>query len=102
MSWELLLLGEDRLHRGDVAVGELDLDHVGADLADRLLEADSAVVAADVTRVADRRDYLFRPDRAEELAVFARPLVDRQHCLREQRGGLSFARGAFALGFLRG
>ena len=29
---ELLLLADDRLHRGDGAVGELDLDHEGAEL----------------------------------------------------------------------
>ena len=50
----LALFGDDRLHRGDRAVGDLDLDHVGADLADRLLEADVAAVDAQVAGLADR------------------------------------------------
>ena len=36
----LLLLADDRLDRGDGAVGELDLDHEGAEFAQRLLEPD--------------------------------------------------------------
>src|SRR5689334_9101538 len=42
----LLLLGHDRLHRRGRAAGELDVDHVGADLVDRLFEADLAAVDA--------------------------------------------------------
>src|SRR5436190_5429676 len=48
------LLGDDRLHGRDRAVGQLDLDHVGADLADRLLEAHLSPVDAQVACLADR------------------------------------------------
>src|SRR4051812_12451845 len=40
----LLLLGDDRLDGGDGAVAELDLDHEGADFAQRLLEPHLAFV----------------------------------------------------------
>ena len=39
----LLLFGDDGLDRGDDS-RNLDFDHVGADLVDRLLEADLAAV----------------------------------------------------------
>src|ERR1700710_676318 len=91
-------LSDDRLHRGDGAIGELDLDHMGADLADRLLEADLAPVDAQVTGVLDRVGDLLGPDGAEELAVLAGTLVNRQDGLGEQRGCLLFTLGAGFLG----
>src|SRR4051794_561486 len=90
-------LGDDRLHRGDGAVGKLDLDHVGADLAQGLLETDLTAVDTQIASVADRVGDLLGADRAEQLAVLAGALVDRQHRLGEQRGRLLFALGA---GFL--
>src|SRR4051794_24835894 len=77
-------LGDDRLHRGDGAIGELDLDHVGADLANRLLEADLAPVDAKITSVLDRVGDLLGPDGAEELAVLAGTLINRQDGFGEQ------------------
>ena len=56
----LLLLGDDRLDRGDGAVGELDLDHEGADFAQRLLEPHFAFVDPQVAGVAQRVDDLLR------------------------------------------
>ena len=44
----------------------------------------------------------FGADRAEQLAVLARALVDRQHGLREQRGRLLFALGPRLLGLFGG
>ncbi len=84
------------------AIGELDLDHEGADLAERLLEADLAPVDAQVASLTNRVDDLLGADRAEQLAVLARALVDRQHSFGEQAGGLGFALGAGSLGLLGG
>src|SRR6476661_7075903 len=94
----LLLLGNDRLDRGDGAVGKLDLDHEGADFAQRLLEADFAFIDAKVAGVAERVDDLLGADRPEQLAVLAGPLVDRQDGLGEQAGCLGFALGTYLLG----
>src|ERR1700733_2662794 len=89
----LLLLGNDRLDRGDGAVGKLDLDHEGADFAQRLLEPDAFFLDPQVAGLAQGVDDLLGADRAEQLAVLAGPLVDRQHRLAEQAGGLGFALG---------
>src|SRR4051812_4754225 len=91
-------LGDDRLHRGDGAIGELDLDHVGADLANRLLEANLAPVDAQVAGILDRVSDLLGPDGAEELAILTSALVDSQDGLGEQRGSLLFALGSGFLG----
>ena len=45
-SGALLLLDDDRLDRRGDAVGDLDDDHVGADVADRVVEVDVAPVDA--------------------------------------------------------
>src|SRR3954454_21702957 len=50
----LALFGDDRLDLGGRAAGHLDLDHEGADLADRLLQADLAPVDPQAARLLDR------------------------------------------------
>ena len=55
---------------------ELDLDHEGAELAQRLVEPHLAFVDPQVARVAQRVDDLFRP--TDRRACRLRPpLVDR-------------------------
>jgi hypothetical protein len=85
------LLADDRLDRGSRAVGQLDLDHEGAEFAQRLVEFDFAFVDSQVASLAQRVGDLLRPDRSEQLAVLAGPLVDRQHGLGEQPGRRGFA-----------
>src|SRR5687768_9024819 len=51
------------LHRRGHPVGDLDDDHVGADVADRLVEVDLAAVHLDAAGVADRVDDVLRRDR---------------------------------------
>ena len=74
--------------RGHV-VGDLDDDHVGPGVADRVLEVDLAAVDADAARVADRVGDVLRGDRAEQPPVVARLLRDRQDGASEQRGVLA-------------
>src|SRR5579871_2519337 len=71
--------------RGDL-VGHLDYDHVGPDVPDRLVEMDLAPVDPDPACFADRiRDVLGR-HRAEQAAIVARLLRDRQHGPSEHGG----------------
>src|SRR3954452_5564605 len=69
----LLLLGDDRLHRGDDAVRHLDVDHSRAHGADRLVEADVAAIDVDPARLLDRVDDVLRGDRAGQAAVLPPP-----------------------------
>ena len=61
--------------------GKLDLDHVGADLADRVVEVDLAAVDLEPARLGDRVGDLGAGDRAVELAVLAGAVLDREHGL---------------------
>src|SRR3954454_4694741 len=88
----LLRFGDDRLDRRRDPAADLDLDHVGPGLSDRLLEADLLAVDLDAARGLDRLGDLGGGDGAEELSVLSGAVVDRQHGLAEQGGGLA---GAF-------
>src|SRR6185295_14277624 len=84
----LLLLDDHRLDgRGD-AVLDLDVDHAGADRADRLLEVDLAAIDLDAAGLLDRVDDVLRRDRAEQTAVVARLVRDREHRAAEHGGGV--------------
>src|SRR5689334_3236782 len=75
----LLLLDDHRLDgRGD-AVLDLDVDHPGADRADRLLEVDLAAIDLDAAGLLDRVDDVLRRHGAEQAAVVAGLVRDREH-----------------------
>src|SRR5439155_15197474 len=91
----LLLFDDHRLDgRGDV-VGDLDDDHARADRADRLIEVDLAAVDADAAGLADGVDDVLRRDGAEEAAVVAGLMGDREHGLVEELGVVASLRGDF-------
>src|SRR4051794_33422474 len=94
-------LGHDGLDRGRGPAADLDLDHVGAGLTDRILEPDLLAIDLDPTCGLDRISDLGRGDGAEELAVLPGAVVDREDRLAEQRGCLAGALGGLALGLLR-
>src|SRR5215208_6876642 len=83
-----LLFDDHGLDRCRDAVRHLDLDHVSAQFPDRLVEAHLAVVHLEPARLLDGVRDVLRRDGAEEAAVGARPMGDRQHRLREQRARL--------------
>src|SRR4051794_17721596 len=84
----LLLLDDHRLDgRGD-AVLDLDVDHAGADRADRLLEVDLAAIDRDAAGLLDRIDDVLRRDRAEQAAVVAGLVRDREHGAAQDGRGL--------------
>ena len=66
------------------AVDDLDDDHVGADVLDRLRQVHVAFVDLQPARFADRVGDVLRGDRAEQAAVGAGLLGDRQHRAVEQ------------------
>ena len=74
-------------------VVDLDDDHAGADGLDRLVEVDVAAVDRDAARLLDRVDDVLRGDRAEQAAVVAGLVGDREDRLVEQRGVLLRAGG---------
>src|SRR3954451_3149200 len=77
--------GHDGLDgRGDTIV-HLDRDHVRSRGLDRLRELNLAAVELRPASLADCVDDLLRGDRAEQPAVVARGVGDREHRLREQR-----------------
>ncbi len=84
----LLLLDDHRLDGRVHALVDLDDDHVRADVADRLLELDLAAVDSDSAGLADRVGDVLRGDRAEQTAVLAGLLLDRQDGAAEQRSVL--------------
>src|SRR4051812_38257079 len=92
----LVLLDDHGLDGRDDAVLDLDLDHARPDGADRLLEVDLAAVDRDAAGLLDRVDDVLRRDRAEQAAVVARLVRDRQHGAVQRLGGL--ARGGRRLG----
>jgi hypothetical protein len=98
----LLLFGDDRLDAGGRSASQLNLDHVGAGLVDRLLEADLAAVDLQTAGITNRVRDLLRRDRAEELAVLAGAVVDGEDGLRHQRRGFLGALGCLALAALLG
>ena len=67
-----------------------------------LVEADPLAVDAQAARLGDRVGDLLRGDGAEQAAVLAGAVGDREHGLREQRGGLAGALERLALGLLGG
>ena len=69
-------------------VGDLDDDHAGADGLDRLVEVDVAAVDRDAARLLDGVGDVLRGDRAEQAAVLAGLVGDREDRLVEQRGVL--------------
>ena len=79
---------DHRLHRCRDAGRDLDLDHVGAQLPDRLVEAHLAVVELEAARLAGRRRRSPLPSRSRTAAVVTGAVRDREHGLAEQRGGL--------------
>src|SRR4051794_27643002 len=80
--------GHDGLDgRGDTIV-HLDRDHVRSRGLDRLVELDLAAVELQSASLADGIDDLLRGDRAEQPAVVACGVGDREHRLGEQRGVL--------------
>src|SRR3954470_4937806 len=94
----LLLLDDHRLDgRGD-AVLDLDVDHAGADRADRLLEVDLAAVDRDPAGLLDRVGDVLRGDGREQAAVVARLVLDREHRAVEDRRGLLRALGGLGQG----
>ena len=96
----LFLFGDDRLDRSDRAVGYFDVDHVGADLVDRGIEADLAAIDLDGTGVTDRLGDLLGGDGAVELAVFTGTVMDGQNGLGEERRGFGGTGQGLALGLL--
>src|SRR6478735_251856 len=84
----LLLFNHHRLDRRGDAVLDLDLDHARSDGADRLLEVHVAAVDRDAARLLDRVHDVLRRDGAEEAAVVARLVRDRQDRAAQQRRGL--------------
>src|SRR4051812_2675371 len=96
-AWRgLFLLDGHGLDGRDDAVLDLDLDHARPDGADRLLEVDLAAVDRDAAGLLDRVDDVLRRDRAEQAAVVARLVRDRQHGAVQRLGGLT--RGGRRLG----
>jgi hypothetical protein len=91
-------LGDDRLDRRRHAVVELDDHHVGADVADRLLEVDAAAVDGDAARLADRVGDVLRGHRAEQAPVLAGLLGDREDGAVEEVGVLLGADDRLLLG----
>src|SRR3954470_2858480 len=79
----LLLFDDERLDGRRHAVGDLDDDHVGADVLDRLLEVDLPAVDLQAAGVADRVGDVLGGDRAEQPPVLARLLRDGQDGARE-------------------
>jgi hypothetical protein len=83
---ELLLFDDHRLDgRGDV-VGDLDDHHARPDGLDRLVEVDLALVELDAAGLADRIDDVLRGDGAEQAAVVAGLVRDREHRLVQELG----------------
>src|SRR5829696_4578148 len=80
----LLLLDHHGLDVGEHAVADLDGHHAGADRADRLLEVHLALVDLEAAGLLDRVDDVLGGDRAEQAAVVARLMGDREHGLVEQ------------------
>src|ERR687894_2470421 len=74
----LLALDDHRLHRGGDALGDLHDDDVGADVLDRLVDVDLAPVDLDPARLFDRVGDVLVGHPAEQAAVGARLLADRQ------------------------
>src|SRR6185295_11388454 len=68
-SRDLALLHDHGLHARHHIRGDIDLDHVSAELFDRLLQAHVPPVDAQSSRLPDRIDDLLRGDRAEETAI---------------------------------
>ena len=66
------------------AVDDLDDDHVGADVLDRLGQVHVAFVDPQAARFADRGGDVLGGDRAEQAPVGAGLLGDRQHRAVEQ------------------
>ena len=91
-SRRLLLLDDHRLDGRRDAVLDLDDDHVGPDVLDRLLEVDLAAVDLDAAGVLDRVGDVLVGDRAEQATVVAGLLLDREDRLGEQLGVLLRAR----------
>src|SRR5436305_7175520 len=68
----------DRFHVGGDAFVNLDRDHVRPGVPDRLLELDLAAVQLQPARLLDGFDDVLRRDGAEQAAVVAGGLRDRQ------------------------
>src|SRR6266511_6255449 len=83
-----LLFDDHGLDRCRHTFGHLDLDHVRAQFPDRLLEPHLAVIDLEPARLTDGVRDLLPRDGAEEAAVVAGPVGDREHRLREQRSRL--------------
>src|SRR4051794_1455039 len=84
----LLVFDDHRLDGCDNARRDLDLDDAGADRLDRLAEPDVVPVDREAARLLDRVSDVLRRDRAEQAAVLARLVRDREDGLVEQLGAL--------------
>ena len=71
-------------------------------MPDRLVQLDLATIEPEAARLADGVDDLLRGDRAEQTAVVAGRMRDRQHRLGEQRHVLLGLLGSLALGAVGG
>ncbi len=92
----------DGLDGGDYVVCNLDVDHVGAQFPDRLVQPHLALVQLEPARLADRVCDLLRGDGAEQPAVRAGVVGDREHGLGEQRRRLTATLLLIASGRLGG
>src|SRR3954471_17906084 len=79
------LCGHDRLDLSGDALVHLDRDHVRPGRADRGLELDLPPVELQPARLLDRVDDVLRRDRAEQPAVLARSLRDREDGAGQER-----------------
>src|SRR4051794_26718809 len=85
----LLLLDDHRLDGRDDARRDLDLDHARPDRLDRLAETDVVAVDRDAPGLLDGVRDVLRRDRAEQPAVLARLVRDREDGAVQQLGALA-------------
>jgi hypothetical protein len=81
---------------------DFDGDHMRAGGLDRLVEVYPALVDLQAASLLDRVDDVLRRDRAEQAAVGARRLTQRQDGLAEDLGVLRSLLGGLADGALSG
>src|SRR2546421_4770742 len=78
--------GDDRLYLSGDALVDLDRDHVRTGRANRVIELHLPPVELQATSLLDRVDDVLRGDGAEQAAVVAGRLRDREDGAREKRG----------------
>src|SRR3954471_8712927 len=75
---------DDGLDLSGDSLVHLDRDHVRPGRADRIVELDLPLVELQAARLLDRLDDVLRRDRAEQPAVVARRLRDREDCAGQE------------------